>query len=132
MRRGDDMHGRGGTEGYAASRFGGRIPALTHSSSFTEGDVPSGRSAPVSSLWALCERPTNRRHPHWQEPMRGRAWPRSPAAQRYELHVTPTSAPRSSRGTGASAGETSKFIGTARPSRVSIAWRESGGSPQAL
>ena len=118
--------------GHAGLRFDEAIPTLTYSSSSTEGDVPSGRSAPVSSLWALCERPTNRRHPHWQEPVRGRAWPRSPAAKRYELHVTPTSAPRGSRGTGASAGETSKFIGTARTSRVSIAWHESGGSPQAL
>ena len=118
--------------GHAGLRFDEAEPTLKYSSSSTEGEVPSSRSAPVSSLRALCKRPTNRRHPHRQEPMRGRAWPRSPAAQRYELHVTPMSAPRGSRGTGASAGETSKFIGTTRTSRVSTAWRESGGSPQAL
>ena len=132
MRRGDDMHGRGGAEGMCGATFRRSytcpdILVLVHrgrrsirpkcASQFTPGAV---RTTNQSQAPALARADAGE----------GLAAVTGGTALRASRH--PTSAPRGSRGTGASAGETSKFIGTTRTSRVSTAWRESGGSPQAL
>ena len=56
---------------------------------YTYPNVPSGRGTSVSSLRALCQRPSSSRHPHRHQPTRGvpgRGQRRQSAHELYVIH----------------------------------------------
>ena len=120
MRRGGDMHGKGGTEGSWGAALVAVVPTLMSHPAEVRQSVHSGRG--VNDHPAAGTR-TFQSGGHLAAVNGG-------IALRALRHST--IAPRGSCGTGASAGGTRKFIGTTRTSRVSTAWRESDGSPHAL
>ena len=122
MRRGGDMHGRGGTEGSWESALAADTPTPTFHPAEVRQSVHSGRCANDHPA-AGTRTGTSQRGGYLAAVNGGRA------------HTSFTSlherAPRQLWNRD-ECRRTRKFIGTTRTSRVSTAWRESDGSPHAL